>query len=161
MINAVVLMGRLVRDPEIRTTTSGKSVCSFSLAVERDFQRSEEKTADYFDCVAWGNTAEFVGKYFHKGRMIALQGRLQARTYKDREGNNRKVVEVIADKVSFTGEPKKAESAAEREPPGWPAFAECVPTITPFLTSFAICFNLRLSIQPPSHPRNQSPNTAR
>lgn len=115
MINAVVLMGRLVRDPEIRTTTSGKSVCSFSLAVERDFQRSEEKTADYFDCVAWGNTAEFVGKYFHKGRMIALQGRLQARTYKDREGNNRKVVEVIADKVSFTGE--KAESTAGREAP--------------------------------------------
>lgn len=115
MINAVVLMGRLVRDPEIRTTTSGKSVCSFSLAVERDFQRSEEKTADYFDCVAWGNTAEFVGKYFHKGRMIALQGRLQARTYKDREGNNRKVVEVIADKVSFTGE--KAESTAGKEAP--------------------------------------------
>ena len=115
MINAVVLMGRLVRDPEIRTTASGKSVCSFSLAVERDFQRSEEKTADYFDCVAWGNTAEFVGKYFHKGRMIALQGRLQARTYKDREGNNRKVVEVIADKVSFTGE--KAESTAGKEAP--------------------------------------------
>ena len=115
MINAVVLMGRLVRDPEIRTTTSGKSVCSFSLAVERDFRRSEEKTADYFDCVAWGNTAEFVGKYFHKGRMIALQGRLQARTYKDREGNNRKVVEVIADKVSFTGE--KAESTAGKEAP--------------------------------------------
>lgn len=115
MINAVVLMGRLVRDPEIRTTTSGKSVCSFSLAVERDFQRSEEKMADYFDCVAWGNTAEFVGKYFHKGRMIALQGRLQARTYKDREGNNRKVVEVIADKVSFTGE--KAESTGSREAP--------------------------------------------
>ena len=127
MINAVVLMGRLVRDPEIRTTASGKSVCSFSLAVERDFQRSEEKTADYFDCVAWGNTAEFVGKYFHKGRMIALQGRLQARTYKDREGNNRKVVEVIADKVSFTGEPKKAESAAEREPPAEdPGIEGCV-----------------------------------
>ena len=115
MINVVVLMGRLVRDPEIRTTTSGKSVCSFSLAVERDFQRSEEKAADYFDCVAWGNTAEFVGKYFHKGRMIALQGRLQARTYKDREGNNRKAVEVVADKVSFTGE--KAESTAGKEAP--------------------------------------------
>lgn len=115
MINVVVLMGRLVRDPEIRTTSSGKSVCSFSLAVERDFQRSEEKTADYFDCVAWGNTAEFVGKYFHKGRMIALQGRLQARTYKDREGNNRKAVEVVADKVSFTGE--KAESTAGKEAP--------------------------------------------
>lgn len=115
MINAVVLMGRLVRDPEIRTTTSGKSVCSFSLAVERDFQRSEEKMADYFDCVAWGNTAEFVGKYFHKGRMIAMQGRLQARTYKDREGNNRKAVEVIADKVSFTGE--KAEAIESKEAP--------------------------------------------
>ena len=106
MINAVVLMGRLVREPEIRTTTSGKSVCSFSLAVERDFQR-EEKTADYFDCVAWGNTAEFVGKYFHKGRMIAVVGRIQTRTYTDKDGNKRKAVEVVADKVSFTGE--KAE----------------------------------------------------
>lgn len=116
MINAVVLMGRLVREPEIRTTTSGKSVCSFSLAVERDFQR-EEKTADYFDCVAWGNTAEFVGKYFHKGRMIALQGRLQARTYKDKEGNNRKVVEVLADRVSFTGEKRQEhETGSEYEP---------------------------------------------
>ena len=115
MINSLVLMGRLVRDPEIRTTTSGKSVCSFSLAVERDFQRSEEKTADYFDCVAWGNTAEFVGKYFHKGRMIALQGRLQARTYKDKEGNNRKVVEVIADKVSFTGEKAETQNAVKDE----------------------------------------------
>lgn len=112
MINAVVLMGRLVREPEIRTTTSGKSVCSFSLAVERDFQR-EEKTADYFDCVAWGNTAEFVGKYFHKGRMIALQGRLQARTYKNKEGNNRKIVEVVADKVSFTGEKVEAKPTSD------------------------------------------------
>lgn len=114
MINAVVLMGRLVRDPEIRTTTSGKSVCSFSLAVERDFQR-EERQADFFDCTAWGNTADFIEKYFHKGRMIALQGRLQSRTCKDREGNNRKVVEVVADKVSFTGE--KAESTAGKEAP--------------------------------------------
>ena len=118
MLNNVVLMGRLVRDPEIRTTSGGKSVCSFSLAVERDFQR-EERQADFFDCTAWGNTADFIEKYFHKGRMIALQGRLQSRTYKDREGNSRKVVEVIADKVSFTGE--KAESVSGPADPPSPA----------------------------------------
>ena len=118
MLNNVVLMGRLVRDPEIRATSSGKSVCSFSLAVDRDFQR-EERQADFFDCTAWGNTADFIEKYFHKGRMIALQGRLQSRTYKDREGNSRKVVEVIADKVSFTGE--KSENVSGTAAPPSPA----------------------------------------
>lgn len=112
MINSVVLMGRLVRDPEIRTTASGKSVCSFSLAVERDFQRSEEKTADYFDCVAWGKTAEFIDKYFRKGRMIAVVGRIQTRTYTDKDGNKRQAMEVVAEKVSFTGE--KAEPSEQK-----------------------------------------------
>ena len=111
MINTVILMGRLVRDPEIRTTTSGKSVCSFSLAVESEFQRSEEKTSEYFDFVAWGNTAEFVVKYFHKGRMLAIVGHIQTRTYTDKDGNKRKAVEVVADKAGFTGE--KAESSAQ------------------------------------------------
>ena len=111
MLNTCILMGRLTADPELRTTQSGKSVASFSLAVDRDFQQNGEKQADFISVVAWGKTAEFIDKYFHKGRMIALQGRLQARTYKDREGNNRKVVEVIADKVRFTGE--KADAAAQ------------------------------------------------
>lgn len=117
MLNACILMGRLTANPELRTTQTGKSVVSFSLAVDRDFQQNGEKQADFISVVAWGKTAEFVCRYFAKGRMIAVQGRLQARMYTDKEGNKRKAVEVAAEKVSFTGEPKKAESAAEKEPP--------------------------------------------
>lgn len=111
MLNACILMGRLTADPELRTTQSGKSVVSFSLAVDRDFQQSGEKQADFISVVAWGKTAEFIDKYFRKGRMIAVVGRIQTRTYTDKDGNNRKVVEVVADKVSFTGE--KADTAAQ------------------------------------------------
>lgn len=117
MINCIILMGRLTHDPEMRTTQAGTSVTSFSLAVERDFAKDGEKQTDFIDVVAWGKTAEFVCRYFAKGCMIAVQGRLQTRTYTDKEGNKRKAVEVAAEKVSFTGEPKKAESAAERELP--------------------------------------------
>lgn len=111
MINSAALMGRLTADPELRTTQSGKSVASFSLAVDRDFQQNGEKQADFIGVVAWGKTAEFIDKYFRKGRMIAIVGRIQTRTYTDKDGNNRKVVEVVADKVSFTGE--KADTAAQ------------------------------------------------
>lgn len=117
MINCIILMGRLTHDPELKTTSAGTSVTSFSVAVERDFAKDGEKQTDFIDVVAWGKTAEFVCRYFAKGRMIAVQGRLQTRTYTDKEGNKRKAVEVTAEKVSFTGEPKKAESAAEREMP--------------------------------------------
>lgn len=113
MLNSCVLMGRLTADPELRTTQSGKSVASFSLAVDRDFQQSGEKQADFISVVAWGKTAEFIDKYFCKGRMIAVVGRIQTRTYTDKDGNKRKAVEVVADKVSFTGE--KAEPS-EHEP---------------------------------------------
>lgn len=111
MINSVVLMGCLIADPELRTTQTGKSVVSFSLAVDRDFQQNGEKQADFISVVAWGKTAEFIDKYFCKGRMIAVVGRIQTRTYTDKDGNNRKAVEVVADKVSFTGE--KAEPSAQ------------------------------------------------
>lgn len=111
MINGVVLMGRLTADPELRTTQSGKSVVSFSVAVDRDFQQNGEKQADFISVVAWGKTAEFIDKYFCKGRMIAVVGRIQTRTYTDKDGNKRKAVEVVADKVSFTGE--KADTAAQ------------------------------------------------
>lgn len=111
MLNACILMGRLTADPELRTTQTGKSVVSFSLAVDRDFQQSGENQADFISVVAWGKTAEFIDKYFRKGRMIAVVGRIQTRTYTDKDGNNRKVVEVVADKVSFTGE--KADTAAQ------------------------------------------------
>lgn len=113
MLNACILMGRLTADPELRTTQTGKSVASFSLAVDRDFQQSGEKQADFISVVAWGKTAEFIDKYFCKGRMIAIQGRIQTRTYTDKDGNKRKATEVVADKVSFTGE--KAEPS-EHEP---------------------------------------------
>lgn len=106
-------MGRLTADPELRTTQSGKRVASFSLAVDRDFQQSGEKQSDFISVVAWGKTAEFIDKYFCKGRMIAIVGRIQTRTYTDKDGNKRKATEVMADKVSFTGE--KAEPS-EHEP---------------------------------------------
>ena len=113
MLNSCVLMGRLTADPELSTTQSGKSVASFSMAVERDFQQDGERKADFIDVVAWRGTAEFICKYFRKGRMLAIVGRIQTRTYTDKDGNNRKAVEVVADKVSFTGE--KAEPS-EHEP---------------------------------------------
>lgn len=111
MLNTCILMGRLTADPELRTTQTGKSVASFSLAVDRDFQQNGEKQADFISVVAWGKTAEFIDKYFCKGRMIAVVGRIQTRTYTDKDGNKRKAVEVVADKVSFTGE--KADTAAQ------------------------------------------------
>lgn len=113
MINSVVLMGRLTANPELRTTQTGKIVASFSLAVDRDFQQDGEKQADFISVVAWGKTAEFIDKYFCKGRMIAIVGRIQTRTYTDKDGNKRKATEVMANKVSFTGE--KAEPS-EHEP---------------------------------------------
>ena len=103
MLNHIVLMGRLTRDPELRRTGSGVAVASFSLAVDRDFQSKEtaEKAVDFIDIVAWRNTAEFVSKYFSKGRMAVVSGRLQIRTWKDKEGNNRRTAEVVADNVYF------------------------------------------------------------
>lgn len=111
MLNACILMGRLAANPELRTTQTGKSVTSFSMAVERDFQQDGERQADFIDVVAWRGSAEFICKYFRKGRMIAIQGHIQTRTYTDKDGNKRKVVEVVADKAGFTGE--KAQPAAE------------------------------------------------
>ncbi|MBO5359517.1 MAG: single-stranded DNA-binding protein [Clostridia bacterium] len=109
MLNCAVLMGRLVADPELRTTTSGISVTSFRIAVERSFVRQgEERQADFIDIVAWRQTAEFVSRYFRKGSMIAVQGSIQTRNYEDKQGNKRTAVEVVADNVSFCG--SKAES---------------------------------------------------
>lgn len=106
-INRVVLMGRLTKDPELKTTGSGVSVTSFSIAVDRNYVKAgEERKADYFDVVAWRSTAEFVVRYFNKGDMIAVEGQLQTRTYEANDGTTRKVVEVNADNVSFTGEKK-------------------------------------------------------
>ena len=103
MLNHIVLMGRLTRDPELRRTGSGVAVASFSLAVDRDFGKNEagEKETDFIDVVAWRNTAEFVSRYFTKGRMAVVSGRLQIRDWTDREGGKRRSAEVVADNVYF------------------------------------------------------------
>ena len=103
MLNRIVIMGRLVRDPELRTTQAGISVTSFTVAVDRDFKSrdSGEKSTDFIDVVAWRQTAEFVCKYFSKGRMAVVEGRLQIRDWTDKEGNKRRSAEVVADNVYF------------------------------------------------------------
>ncbi len=108
MLNHIVLMGRLTRDPELRRTGSGIAVASFTLAVDRDFgsKESGEKETDFIDIVAWRNTAEFVSKYFAKGRMAVVSGRLQIRNWNDKDGNKRRSAEVVADNVYF-GESKR------------------------------------------------------
>lgn len=105
MINRVVLMGRLVSDPELKTTQTGTNVTTFRIAVDRNYVKAgEERQADFFDIVAWRYTADFVCKHFRKGSLIAIDGSLQSRTYQAKDGTNRYVVEVIADSASFTGE---------------------------------------------------------
>ena len=115
MINSVVLMGRITQDIELRSTTSGTSVIQFTVAVER-YGKGDDKQTDFINCVAWKNTAEFISKYFGKGRMIAVTGRLQARSYEDKNGNKRTAIEVNVDQASFTGEPKKSEEPTEEFP---------------------------------------------
>ena len=113
MLNHIVLMGRLTRDPELRRTGSGIAVASFTLAVDRDFgnRESGEKETDFIDIVAWRSTAEFVSKYFTKGRMAVVTGRLQIRNWTDKEGNKRRSAEVVADNVYF-GDSKRDGAAA-------------------------------------------------
>ena len=102
MLNRIILMGRLTRDPELRRTGSGTAVTSFSLAVDRDFKsQSGEKETDFIDIVAWRSTAEFVSKYFTKGRMAVVEGRLQIRDWTDKDGGKRRSAEVVADNVYF------------------------------------------------------------
>lgn len=104
MLNVSVLMGRLVADLELRHTGSDIAVTSFTIAVDRDYQKAgADRQADFIDIVAWRSTAEFVCKYFRKGQMIAVQGSIQTRSYQDKDGNKRKATEIVADKVSFCG----------------------------------------------------------
>jgi single-strand DNA-binding protein len=111
MLNHITIMGRLTNDPELRRTGSGVAVTSFTLAVDRDFKGSNgEKETDFIDCVAWKNTAEFVEKFFAKGRMAVVSGRLQIRTWKDKDGNNRRTAEVVADNVYFGDSKKDGET---------------------------------------------------
>ena len=124
MLNKIFIMGRLTRDPELRRTQSGTPVTSFSLAVDRDFKsQSGEKETDFIDVVAWRSTAEFVAKYFTKGRMAVVEGRLQLRDWKDKDGNNRRSAEVVAEHVYF-GDSKRSESDTAAAPPASGDFRE-------------------------------------
>lgn len=114
MLNVVAIQGRLVADPELRTTPQGTSVCRFRIACERSFARQgEQRQADFIDIVAWRSTAEFVCKYFSKGSMILVEGRIQTRQYQDKNGSNRTAFEVVAGGVSFGG--KSAEKPSVRD----------------------------------------------
>ena len=114
MLNHIVIMGRLTRDPELRRTGSGIAVASFSVAVERDFSGRDggEKETDFIDCVAWRQTGEFVSKYFTKGRMIVVSGRLQIRSWTDKDGNKRRTAEVVADNCYFGDSKRDSEGGS-------------------------------------------------
>ena len=115
MLNVVALMGRLVADPQLRQTTTGKNVASFRIAVDRGRKDANgQNQADFFDIVAWDKSAEFVCRYFQKGSLIAVEGRLQSRNYQDKSGNNRNAVEVVVNNVSFAGskEPDQSQNVA-------------------------------------------------
>ena len=111
MLNHITIMGRLTRDPELRRTGSGVAVASFTVAVDRDYtQQGQEKETDFIECVAWRQTGEFVAKYFTKGRMIVVDGRLQIRSWTDKDGNKRRTAEIVADHCYF-GDSKKEDGS--------------------------------------------------
>lgn len=108
MLNVVAIMGRLVADPQLRQTTTGKNVASFRIACDRGRRDANgQNQADFLDVVAWDRTAEFVCRYFSKGSLIAIDGRIQSRSYQDKNGNNRTAIEIVAQNVSFCGEKKQ------------------------------------------------------
>lgn len=115
MLNNIIVMGRLVKAPELKATKSGINVLSFSVANERDFAKGEEKKTDFIDCVAWRSTAEFISKYFKKGSMIVVQGRLQSRKWEDRDGNKRTSWEIQVNNAYF-GESKKETRSSDSAP---------------------------------------------
>lgn len=115
MLNVVAIMGRLVADPELRTTQNGTNVCTFRIACERSYTtKGQQRQADFVDIVAWGKTAEFICKFFQKGSMIAIDGSIQTRHYQGKDGSNRTAVEVVANNISFAGA-KTADKPAARD----------------------------------------------
>lgn len=117
MLNKIFLMGRLTRDPELRRTQSGTAVASFALAVDRDYKDQDgQRETDFVDIVAWRSTAEFVSKYFSKGRMAVVEGRLQVRLWTDKDGNKRRTTEVVADNVYFGDSKKVSDSDTSPAP---------------------------------------------
>lgn len=127
MLNRVIIMGRCTSDPELRRTGNGTAVTSFTLAVDRDFSK-EEKKADFINCVAWRQTGEFISKYFAKGRMMVVDGRLEMRDWTDKDGNKRTSAEVVVDSAYF-GDSKKESSAASAKETG-NTFAAEYPRLT-------------------------------
>ena len=123
MLNHITIMGRLTRDPELRRTGTGTAVASFTVAVDRDFGGRDggEKETDFIDCVAWRQTGEFVSKYFTKGSMIVVSGRLQIRSWNDKDGNKRRTAEVVADNVYFGESKRSGDSGAAYSAPA-PSF---------------------------------------
>lgn len=123
MLNKIILMGRLAADPELKTTNSGLSVACFRMAVDRNYQSKEggEKQADFIPCVAWRQTAEFIARYFGKGRMIAVEGTLQSRNYEDKDGHKRTAYEVLVDHAYF------ADSKPQEDRQQAPAAAQAAP----------------------------------
>ena len=116
MLNKIIIMGRLTRDPELRRTGSGTAVTSFSMACDRDFKsQSGDKETDFIEVVAWKNTAEFVSKYFSKGRMAVVEGRLQIRDWTDKDGGKRRSAEVVADNVYFADSKRSESNDNQRE----------------------------------------------
>lgn len=115
MLNHITIMGRLTRDPELRRTGSGIAVTSFTVAVDRDYKAGTEKEVDFIDCVAWRQTGEFVAKYFTKGRMAVVSGKLQIRGWTDKDGNKRRTAEVIAENVYF-GDSKSESQSTQTAP---------------------------------------------
>ena len=120
MLNKIIIMGRLVRDPELNTTQNGVAVARFTVACERDRKDANSNRAtDFIECVAWRNTAEFVCKYLSKGRMAVAEGRLQIREWKDKDGNNRRTAEIVADNVYFGDSKRDSGDTAPSAPPAY------------------------------------------
>lgn len=132
-MNVICLMGRLVADPELKSTQNGVAVTSFCIAVDRAYQpKGQERQTDFINCVAWRSTAEFITRFFHKGQRIALQGSLQSRNYNDREGNKRTAYEVVIDNAFFV-EPKNGGPGAAPAPAGdsqLPQYSEAQPAFS-------------------------------
>lgn len=118
MLNKIIVCGRMTADPEMRSTPQGKNVTSFTLAVDRDFKQNGEKETDFINCVAWNNTADFVARYFSKGNLAIVSGRLQTRRYETQDGQKRTATEVIAENVYFCEGKKDKEETGEPLPTG-------------------------------------------
>lgn len=137
MLNKAVVMGRLTRDPELRHTQSGIAVTSFSLAIERDFRsQGEEKQTDFIDIVCWRQTAEFTAKWFRKGQLVAIAGRIQSRKWQDKEGNNRVSVEIVADEAHFAERRSEGPSEQNYDIPPHPASNGATPPLAPAGSTF-------------------------